>query len=111
MSVYIDDIVISTTQKIHMSNINKIINIIQKQGYAISSEKLKFYGADEHKRVTGAIISKDGRKLILPNKIRLRKKKTKNDNNISEQTKANKLKGFNQIERQINLSNKTSKKF
>lgn len=110
MSVYIDDIVVSSTKKIHMANINKIINILEKQGYSISYEKLKFYGANEYKRVTGAIISKDGQKLVLPNKIRMKKKGIKMDKSIPTQLKKNKLTGYEQIEKQIFLHNKMYKK-
>lgn len=110
MSVYIDDIVVSSTKKIHMANINKIINILEKQGYSISYEKLKFYGVNEYKRVTGAIISKDGQKLVLPNKIRMKKKGIKMDKSIPTQIKKNKLTGYEQIEKQIFLHNKMYKK-
>ena len=101
MSVYIDDIVISSSKKIHNKNINKIINIIEKNNYSISKSKLKHYKENEFKRVTGSIISKNGTKLVLPNKIKRKKIIIKADSNLSNICKANKIRGLDQINKQI----------
>ena len=101
VSIYVDDVVISSNKMINNEIINKIISIIKRNGYNIQKEKLKKYYSNEFKRVTGNIISKDGNKLVLPNKIRYRIIKLKNNKHIEKEKKILKLKGYNQLILQI----------
>ena len=97
VSIYVDDVVISSNKMINNEIINKIISIIKRNGYNIQKKKLKKYYSNEFKRVTGNIISKDGNKLVLPNKIRYRIIKLKNNKHIEKEKKILKLKGYNQL--------------
>ena len=101
VSIYMDDVVISSNKMINNEIINKIISIIKRNGYNIQKKKLKKYYSNEFKRVTGNIISKDGNKLVLPNKIRYRIIKLKNNKHIEKEKKILKLKGYNQLILQI----------
>ncbi len=101
VSIYVDDVVISSNKMINNEIINKIISIIKRNGYKIQKKKLKKYYSNEFKRVTGNIISKDGNKLVLPNKIRYRIIKLKNNKHIEKEKKILKLKGYNQLILQI----------
>lgn len=101
VSIYVDDVVISSNKMINNEIINKIISIIKRNGYNIQKKKLKKYYFNEFKRVTGNIISKDGNKLVLPNKIRYRIIKLKNNKHIEKEKKILKLKGYNQLILQI----------
>lgn len=101
VSIYVDDVVISSNKIINNEIINKIISIIKRNGYNIQKKKLKKYYSDEFKRVTGNIISKDGIRLVLPNKIRYRIIKLKNNRHIESEKKMVKLKGYNQLILQI----------
>lgn len=101
VSIYVDDVVISSKKMINNEIINKIISIIKRNGYNIQKKKLKKYYSNEFKRVTGNIISKDGNKLVLPNKIRYRIIKLKNNKHIEKEKKILKLKGYNQLILQI----------
>lgn len=101
VSIYVDDVVISSNKMINNEIINKIISIIKRNGYNIQKKKLKKYYSNEFKRVTGNIISKDENKLVLPNKIRYRIIKLKNNKHIEKEKKILKLKGYNQLILQI----------
>ena len=101
-SIYVDDIVISSTEKINKQLIERIMRIIKSNGYSIQKMKLKFYDKNEFKRVTGNIISKDGTKLVIPNKIRYKIIKLKKNREIENAKKEAKLKGYNQVICQIN---------
>ena len=101
-SIYVDDIVISSTEKINKQLVDRIMRIIKSNGYSIQKTKLKFYGKNEFKRVTGNIISKDGTKLVIPNKIRYKIIKLKKNGEIENIKTEAKLKGYNQVIYQIN---------
>ena len=101
-SIYVDDIVISSTEKINKQLIDRVKGIIKSNGYSIQKTKLKFYYKNEFKRVTGNIISKDGTKLVIPNKIRYKMIKLKKNREIEKGKKEAKLKGYNQVICQIN---------
>ena len=101
-SIYVDDIVISSTEKINKQLIDRIMRIIKSNGYSIQKKKLKFYDKNEFKRVTGNIISKDGTKLVIPNKIRYKIIKLKKNKKVENAKKEAKLKGYNQVICQIN---------
>lgn len=106
VSIYVDDIVISSNKKINKQLIYKIIKEIRFSGYKIQKSKLKYYGDKEFKRVTGNIISKDGTKLIVPNKIRYKMLKVRKNKELTDDKAKNKLRGYNQVIKQIEDSNK-----
>ena len=101
-SIYVDDVVISSNDKISKQLIDRVIGIIKSNGYVIQKTKLKFYDKNEFKRVTGNIISKDGTKLVIPNKIRYKMIKLKKNKKIIKDKREAKLKGYNQVINQIN---------
>ncbi len=105
-SIYVDDIVISSKDKINNHLIDRIMSIIRKNGYKIQKKKLKFYNENEFKRVTGNILSKDGTKLVIPNKMRHKMYKVRKDENMDINKKTNKMRGFNQVIKQIEKVNK-----
>lgn len=101
-SIYVDDVVISSNDKISKQLMDRVIGIIKSNGYVIQKTKLKFYDKNEFKRVTGNIISKDGTKLVIPNKIRYKMIKLKKNKKIVKDKREAKLKGYNQVINQIN---------
>lgn len=105
-SIYVDDIVISSINKINKQLIYEIISIIRRSGYKIQKKKLKYYNNNEFKRVTGNIISKDGNELVIPNKIRYKIYKIRKDKSIDVNNKINKMRGFSQVIKQIERVNK-----
>lgn len=102
ISIYVDDVVISSKDKISKQLVDRVIGIIKSNGYVIQKTKLKFYGKNDFKRVTGNIISKDGTKLVIPNKIRYKMIKIKKNKEIVKNEKKVKLNGYNQVISQIN---------
>lgn len=107
-SIYVDDIVISSKNKINKQLINEVIAIIRSSGYNIQKKKLKYYNYNEFKRITGNIISKDGKNLVIPNKIRHKIYKLKNDKEIEINNKINRMRGFSQVIKQIEKANNKS---
>ncbi len=105
VSIYVDDVVISSNKKINKQLIYKVIKEMRFNGYKIQKSKLKYYGAKEFKRVTGNIISKDGTKLLIPNKIQYKMLKVKKNKNLDDGKRKNKLRGYNQVIKQIEYSN------
>ena len=101
VSIYVDDVVISSKGKISKQIVDRVIGIIKSNGYVIQKTKLKFYGKNEFKRVTGNIISKDGTKLVIPNKIRYKMIKLRKNKEIERNKKEAKLNGYNQVISQI----------
>ena len=103
MSVYVDDIVISSSEIINNNLISKVIAIIKNNGYRISKSKLKHYKTNEFKRVTGIILSKDGKKLVVPNKIKYRRIKITKNTLLSNEEKERKRNGYDNVIKQIKL--------
>lgn len=103
MSVYVDDIVISSSEIINNNLISKVIAIIKNNGYRISKSKLKHYKTNEFKRVTGSILSKDGKKLVVPNKIKYRRIKITKNTLLSNEEKERKRNGYYNVIKQIKL--------
>lgn len=104
-SIYVDDIVISSKNKINKQLINEVIAIIRSNGYNIQKKKLKYYNYNEFKRITGNIISKDGENLVIPNKIRHKIYKLKKNKEIEKNNKMNRMRGFYQVIKQIEKAN------
>lgn len=105
VTIYVDDIVVSSEKEINKQLIDKIISIIRRNGYRIQKKKLKYYKNMEFKRVTGNVISKDGSSLVIPNKINYRILKLKKNKTISEEERNNKMRGYNNILKQIESKN------
>ena len=105
MSVYVDDIVLSSENEINKNCIREIIAIIRKNGYKIQKKKLKYYNENDYKRVTGNILDKDGKKLVVPNKIKYKIIRSKNDKKIDDQKKKRKLAGYKNVIDQIKRAN------
>lgn len=104
-SIYVDDIVLSSETKINNQLLIRIMSIIRKNGYKVQKKKLKFYNKNEYKRITGNIISKDGNRLVIPNRISHRILKLKDNKNIENNVKTNKINGYKQVIRQIEDAN------
>lgn len=68
MSIYVDDIIFSSQNRISHKNKDIIYKIISKYFYKIARKKVKCYAAGYPKLVTGIIISKNG-EIKIPNKL------------------------------------------
>ena len=73
ISVYVDDIVISSKEKIIANDRKFIYNTIKKYGYKISKEKSHWYNKEQWKKITGLIITEQGL-LKAPKNIELQVK-------------------------------------
>ncbi|MCQ4794236.1 reverse transcriptase family protein [Anaerofustis stercorihominis] len=71
VSIYVDDIIFSSFNKISYDFIKQIKRIINKYNYNISNSKFKRYLNGYPKRITGVIIDKNGQ-LSIPNSLRLK---------------------------------------
>lgn len=68
MSVYVDDIVFSSDNKMPSFFRKKIIEILNYNGYKVSPKKCKYYDRPSIKKVTGVILDKQGN-MQVPNKL------------------------------------------
>lgn len=68
LSVYADDITISSKNAIIYKVRERIIKIIESYGYSISKKKQKYIKKIEYKIVTGTVINKKGT-ISVPNKL------------------------------------------
>ena len=104
MTIYVDDAIFSSNKEISTKVRSKILDIVAKYGYKVSIKKVKYYKANEVKKITGVIIRSDGA-LDIPNKLRF---KIKRRLNMHKETKAandlNKLAGCVVAARQIDIS-------
>ena len=71
MTVYIDDVVFSSANKISAYFKERILGIIKKYGYHVSKSKVKIYSKTHPKLVTGVVIDASG-KPVIKNSIRLK---------------------------------------
>lgn len=71
MTVYIDDVVFSSANKISAYFKKRILGIIKKYGYHVSKSKVKIYSKTHPKLVTGVVIDASG-KPVIKNSIRLK---------------------------------------
>jgi len=69
MTVYIDDIVFSSSYRISYKIRTKILNIIKQYGLQVNKKKLKLYTRKYPKKITGVIIDKNGNSEV-PNSLR-----------------------------------------
>lgn len=102
MTIYVDDTIFSSNKKIGAKVRSQILNIVQKYGYRISLNKVKYYSQHEVKKITGVVVRSNG-KIDIPNKLRFKIKERfeehKKVNNIED---LNKLAGCVVAARQIN---------
>lgn len=68
LSVYADDITISSQTAIDYKSRQRIIRIIKNHGFNISKKKQKYIGKFKYKIITGVVISKKGT-MNVPNKL------------------------------------------
>ncbi len=69
MTIYVDDTIFSSKHPIPANIRREILNIVEKYGYTVSSQKVKYYGSTEVKKITGVIIRSNGT-LAIPNRLR-----------------------------------------
>ena len=103
MSIYVDDIVFSSDNYISSHFKLMIKRVINSEHYRLSAHKTKLHTRYYPKKVTGAIINKDGN-LSIPNSMRERivdKCKSLKNNPENEQCRR-KLRGLVEAARQIN---------
>lgn len=58
VSLYVDDITLSGKHDIVLNSMGKVINIIQKFGYKISSKKIRKMPASQKQKVNGVLVNK-----------------------------------------------------
>ena len=63
-TLYVDDMIFSSNQRIDLALIARLKNILQKHGFSIKNRKTLKYGENDYKLVTGCIISPDNRLLV-----------------------------------------------
>ena len=69
MSLYVDDITLSSSKPIPRSFIKLFHNAITSFGLSLKTQKIKRYGISASKEITGCIITPEGH-LRVPNKLR-----------------------------------------
>lgn len=104
MTIYVDDTIFSSDKEISAKVRSKILDIVAKHGYKVSIKKVKYYKANEVKKITGVIIRSDGA-LDIPNKLRYKIKSRLNTHKeTGESNDLNKLAGCVVAARQIDGS-------
>lgn len=102
MTIYVDDTIFSSEEEIPVTVRTKILKIVEKHGYKVSMKKVKYYPANDVKKITGVIIRSSG-SLDIPNKLRFKIKKRfeihQESGNVDD---LNKLAGCVVAARQIN---------
>lgn len=71
MTIYVDDVVFTSNNIIPSYFRNSVLEILNKNGYAVSVKKCKWYNKPSIKKVTGVILDKNG-KMQVPNKLMLK---------------------------------------
>ena len=66
MTVYVDDIVFSSSKPIEQTFINSLFGIVKKNNLKINKNKVKLYGPKQVKKITGLCIIKGG-SIKVPN--------------------------------------------
>lgn len=85
ISIYVDDITISSDIPIPKFLISQINSVVIRHCHIINMSKTKSYYTNDFKKITGCIISKN-KKLVIPNKIKYKiaKKLKQEDYNEKE---------------------------
>lgn len=71
MTVYVDDVIFSTENRISKDFRDRVIAIVRKYGYQISKSKVKKYTKLYPKLVTGVVINSEG-KPVIKNSMRVK---------------------------------------
>ncbi len=71
MSIYVDDTIFSSEKEISAKVRARILGIIEKYGYSVSIKKVKYYSANEVKKITGVVIRSNGA-TDIPNRLRFK---------------------------------------
>ena len=71
MTIYVDDTIFSSEKKISAKVCAKILDIIKKHGYKVSIKKVKYYSANEVKKITGVVVRSNG-DIDIPNRLRFK---------------------------------------
>ena len=101
MTIYVDDTIFSSSKEISPKIRSKILGIVANYGYKVSIKKVKYYSANEVKKITGVVIRSDGT-LDVPNKLRFKIKSHLNAHKETGQEEdLNKLAGCVAAARQI----------
>lgn len=61
MTVYVDDVVFSCDKPIKQEFINSLFGIIKRNGLKIKRSKVKIFGSNQDKKITGLCITKGGK--------------------------------------------------
>lgn len=65
MTVYVDDIVFSSNKPIKQEFVDSLFGIVKRNGLKIKKSKVRIYGPNQDKKITGVCITKGG-KLRVP---------------------------------------------
>lgn len=101
MTVYVDDIVFTSNNKIPSYFRKYVLDILNKNGYAVSSKKCKWYNKPSIKKVTGVILNKYG-EMQVPNKLMLKTHNYLNEIKEGNMENINKLQGCIVVTKSIN---------
>lgn len=71
MTVYVDDTIFSSEKEISKKIRLELLDIVEKYGYRVSMQKVKYYASSDVKKITGVIIQSSGM-MDIPNKLRLK---------------------------------------
>ena len=71
MTVYVDDVVFSSNNIIPSYFRKNVLDVLNKNGYAVSVKKCKWYNKPSIKKVTGVILDKNG-EMQVPNRLMLK---------------------------------------
>lgn len=61
MTVYVDDVVFSCDKHIKQEFINSLFGIVKRNGLKIKKSKVKIFGSNQDKKITGLCITKGGK--------------------------------------------------
>lgn len=85
MTLYVDDITLSSDKKIHKKHIFYIKSILNKYGHNLNYNKIKKYKPTHNKKITGVIINKNNKPKALSRlhyKVHIHSNEYKNTNSI-----------------------------
>ncbi|MDE6551149.1 MAG: reverse transcriptase family protein [Clostridia bacterium] len=92
MTVYVDDVVFTSNNRIPSFFRKNVLDIIRKNGYRVSEEKCEYYNTPTVKKVTGVILDKNGN-MQVPNKLMFKTHNYINEVKKGDLTNIDKLQG------------------
>lgn len=103
MTVYVDDVIFSSENKISKDFRDRITSIVRKYGYQVSENKVKKYTKLYPKLVTGVVIDSSG-KLVIKNSLRVKIMKEYNylQDHADDIESRRRLRGLLTAARQVN---------